>query len=509
MRRAWSAPGHAGSYHPKEKMNYYNLHLPWQRRKHDTCRSVEMSGQDPLSLLDLAAQSLLNDEDSAVRALEKLPVGLFPKLSTAAFDGGHTKTVTAMVQAWPFPCLRLGSLRDQSITQDLLEAVLDGLELVPTSDACPRRSKLKVLDFTHDFEHSNWEECSETTPAPFVIKHMLEEPEADPLAPSSKEQPPHHREPVEIHTDLFLGGLFGFFHLSGFPSYILQRVEKSHGCLRLRCRTLVINQVPLRSLVEILGMLELETIREVRLHHRSRFCFRSDLIQFFTHVGQMSNLGHLIMNDIPWDFPADCFSLLSPLGHLQKLHLIFGCLSGQLQKMLSGLQKPLETLVINGCRLTENDITYLSQSIHATHLKELVLCGNNLSQMVPGPLEVLLGEVSGTLQHLNLRSCRLKEAQLQALLPALCSCSCLRSLVFYDNVISTSGIMNVLQHLAGLKELKRVQYPVPAECVVYLDEYRWGNLNRVELARVHAKLQEMLQALQRADMELTNSTSVA
>lgn len=197
-----------------------------------------------------------------------------------------------------------------------------------------RRSKLKVLDFTHDFEHSNWEECSETTPAPFVITHMLEEPEADPLAPSSKEQSPHNREPVEIHTDLFLGGLFGFFHLSGFPSYILQRVEKSHGCLRLRCRTLVINQVPLRSLVEILGMLELETIREVRLHHRSRFCFRSDLIQFFTHVGQMSNLGHLIMNDIPWDFPADCFSLLSPLGHLQKLHLIFGCLSGQLQKML-------------------------------------------------------------------------------------------------------------------------------------------------------------------------------
>ncbi|XP_034498480.1 melanoma antigen preferentially expressed in tumors isoform X3 [Ailuropoda melanoleuca] len=162
-------------------------------------------------------QSLLNDEDSAVHALEELPVGLFPTLSTAAFDGGHTKTVTAMMQAWPFPCLHLGSLRDQSITQDLLEAVLDGLELVPTNAACPRRSKPKVLDFTHDFEHSNWEECSETTPAPFVVTHMLEEPEADPRVPSSREQPPHHREPMEIHTDLFLGGLFGLFHLSGLP----------------------------------------------------------------------------------------------------------------------------------------------------------------------------------------------------------------------------------------------------------------------------------------------------
>ncbi|XP_032954318.1 melanoma antigen preferentially expressed in tumors-like [Rhinolophus ferrumequinum] len=372
-----------------------------------------------------------------------------------------------------------------------------------------RRSKLKVLDFTHDFERSNWEECSETSPVPFVITHMLEEPEADQLTPSSREQPQCDREPVEIHTDLFLDGLFGFFHLSGFPSYILQRVEKSHGCLRLCCRTLVMNQVPFHSLVEILGVLELEAIRELRLHHRSGFCFQSDLIRFFTQVGQMSNLGNLIMSHIPWDFPADCFSLLSPLGHLQKLHLIFGCLSGQLHKMLSSLQKPLETLVINGCRLTENDITYLSQSIHAARLKELVLCSNNLSETVPGPLEVLLAEVSGTLQHLNLRSCRLKEAQLRALLPALCCCFCLRSLVFFDNVISTSGIMNVLQHLARLKELKRVQYPVPAECVVYLDEYRWENLNRVELARVHTKLQEMLQALQRADMELTNSTSMA
>lgn len=55
--------------------------------------------------------------------------------------------------------------------------------------------------------------------------------------------------------------------------------------------------------------------------------------------------------------------------------------------------------------------------------------------------------------------------------------------------------MDILQHLVGLKELKHVQYPVPAECVVYLDKYRWGNLNRVELAQVHTQLQEILQAL--------------
>ncbi|XP_076711807.1 melanoma antigen preferentially expressed in tumors-like [Callospermophilus lateralis] len=373
--------------------------------------------KDPFTLLDLAAQSLLSDEHSAVCALRELPMGLFPKLSMAAFHGGHTKTVTVMVQACPFHCLHLGALRDQSITQDLLEAVLEGLNFVSPNTVCPRRSKLKVLDFTHDLEHSNWEECSEISPAPFDIMHTLEEQEADQLMPSCREQPRHYQEPMEIHTDLLLGSLFGFFHLSGFPSYTLQRAERSHSYLRLCCRTLFINQVPFRSLVKILGMPELEAIREVRLHHWSRFCFLSDLIQFFTQVGQMCNLGNLIMSGIPWNFPADCFSLMNPLYHLQKLHLIFGCLSGQLNKMLNGLQKPLETLVINGCRLTEDDITYLSQSIHATRLKELALCSNNLSQMAPGPLEILLSETSGTLQHLNLRSCRLKEAQLRALLP--------------------------------------------------------------------------------------------
>lgn len=137
-----------------------------------------------------------------------------------------------------------------------------------------------------------------------------------------------------IHADLFLGGLFGLFHLSEFPWDTLQGAEKEHGYLRLFCRTLVITQVPFRSVVEILGVLELEAIPEGRLQHRSRFFFQSDLIQLFPQAGHRSNLGNLIMSNIPWDFPADCVSPLRPLGHLQKLHLIFGCLSGQLQKLL-------------------------------------------------------------------------------------------------------------------------------------------------------------------------------
>ncbi|XP_049721418.1 melanoma antigen preferentially expressed in tumors-like [Elephas maximus indicus] len=432
-----------------------------------------MSRQDPRSLLDLAVQSLLSDEDSAVRVLKELPVSLFPILFTKALAGGHRKIVKAMVQLWRFPCLHVGSMRKRS--KYLLEAVLDGLQLVPANTACHRRSKLKVLDVTHDYEISNWEECSETSTAPFLITHRLEKLEADQHTLNSREQSLCDGEPVEINPDLKLCGL-----------------------------TLVITQVPFCSLVEIMGTLELESTEELRLQHKYMISFQSHLLQFFTQVGQITSLSNLILPDLPWNFLADCFSVLSCLGHLKKLHLIFSSLSGQLRKMLSCLQKLLESLVVTGCRLIKNDIAYLSLSIHATCLKELVLSNNNLSQMAPGPLEVLLGKVSDTLQHLNLRSCELEEFQLKALLPALCSCSHLWSLVLGDNLISMSGLMNVLQQLAGLKELKCVQYPVPAECVMYLDDSRSGKLNRVKVAQVHTILQDTLQTLQREDIKLTN-----
>lgn len=75
----------------------------------------------------------------------RTPCGPLPNTVHCGLDGGHTKTMTATLQAWPFPCLRLGSLRDQSITGDLLEVVLDGLELVPTNTACPSNRKDRVL----------------------------------------------------------------------------------------------------------------------------------------------------------------------------------------------------------------------------------------------------------------------------------------------------------------------------------------------------------------------------
>lgn len=100
----------------------------------------------PRRLLDLACQSLLRDEASAIAALEWLPVELFPPLFMAAFAGKHSRVLKAMVQAWPFPCLPLGALMNHwQPYQDILQAVLEGLDALLAQDTRPRYGGLSSL----------------------------------------------------------------------------------------------------------------------------------------------------------------------------------------------------------------------------------------------------------------------------------------------------------------------------------------------------------------------------
>ncbi|XP_011942758.1 PREDICTED: leucine-rich repeat-containing protein PRAME-like [Cercocebus atys] len=122
---------------------------------------MEVNHPAPLRLLELAAHSLLSNEASVLLVLEQLTVNLFPPLLTAAFAKGHRKALKALVQAWPFPFLRLGSLIVQWPNQDSLQAVVDGLEAFSAHTACPRKSELRMLDFTLDSEQVHSKGASE------------------------------------------------------------------------------------------------------------------------------------------------------------------------------------------------------------------------------------------------------------------------------------------------------------------------------------------------------------
>uniref|UniRef100_A0A3Q2IBN1 Leucine-rich repeat-containing protein 14 n=1 Tax=Equus caballus TaxID=9796 RepID=A0A3Q2IBN1_HORSE len=459
-------------------------------RPRDAKRLVSGRTSSPASprLLELAAHSPLSSEASPLPALEEFTVSLFPPLLTAAFAKGHKKALKALVHAWPFPFLCLGSLIVQWPNQDSLQAVLDGLEVFPACRACPR-SKLRVLDLTLDFEQIQGQGASEALARfplwlPSTVKAEMPQATARPKpAEDARKGPRQPWEPVELHIDLFLRGPF---KLDTFLSGLLNKVERSCGSLCLCCRKLHIEEMPFNSLIGILKMLDLDFIRELEVFDWFRALSEHSL--FATQLGRICNLCSLKPAYYHWAFSPEgrqsssyFLSQLSKLGHLQKLHLSYSYLSGNLQQpsLLSCLQTPLHTLEIRSCTLLDTDITYLSQSFHTTHLKKLDLSGNNLSHVVPGPLETLLE----------------KDAHLCAILPALCHCSHLSSLGLSDSPISRAGLLSLLEHRAGLMELKHVLYHIPVECFVYLDGLSWGPVNEEKLYQVQAELQKLLQAL--------------
>nr|XP_020141083.1 PRAME family member 12-like [Microcebus murinus] len=126
-----------------------------------------MSLQAPPRLLQLAGQSLLRDEAVAFRDVKELPRDFFPQLFMEAFTKRQRKVLTAMVQAWPFTCLLLGSLM---LTPDLetLRAVLDGLDVLLAQKVRPSGWKLRVLDL-RQVGQNFWSFWSVWSAAPVLI----------------------------------------------------------------------------------------------------------------------------------------------------------------------------------------------------------------------------------------------------------------------------------------------------------------------------------------------------
>ncbi|XP_033623278.1 PRAME family member 20-like [Fukomys damarensis] len=194
-----------------------------------------MSTDSPPTLLKLAVQSLLRDEDLAMGAVEDLPGELFPPVFMEAFTRGHTEVLKAMVLSWPFPYLPLGALmsmrRPQTsdaevdivqVQERMLQAVLDGLDVLLSQKICSRILKLQVLDMrdTHQKFWRVWagnelEACSSED-----MKRRNTEKNGARAA---------EQQPLEVILDLWLG----LECLNPFQSYLLKWVQKRKGLMKL------------------------------------------------------------------------------------------------------------------------------------------------------------------------------------------------------------------------------------------------------------------------------------
>ncbi|KAM9226291.1 melanoma antigen preferentially expressed in tumors-like [Dugong dugon] len=436
----------------------------YQDKAQDFFRSrfISMNSWSPLRLFDLANQSLLQDEDTAIAALESLPTELFPPLFMAAIAGRHIQTLKAIVQAWPFTCLPLGALlKAQEPHQDILKAALDGLDVLLAQKFLPRRWKQKVLDLHLKAHTSFWDVWSGTYDR--VSSCSLKEPEA--IQPRTKRRKLDDSRTVEKHPLAPMELLIDLCLKEAAPdeilTFLIKRVKQRTDLLHLCCRKLKIVATTLQNIEKILKMVQLDYVQELKVNCTWDL---TTLARFAPYLGQMINLNRLCLSHVIMDsfipqvvnevekLVAQFSSQLLSLHQLQKLHLasvLF--LEGHLDQVLRCLKTPLETLIITNCLLLESDLAYLSLCPITSQLRYLNLSDVNLNVLSPEFLQILLERTSATLYHLNFDGCGITDSQLT-------------TFSFCGNSVSKVVLEGLLRHTLPLSRFRLGVFPVPLEC---------------------------------------------
>ncbi|XP_053431504.1 PRAME family member 12-like [Nycticebus coucang] len=418
-----------------------------------------MNFEGELRLLDLAVHSLARNEALAISALEELPRELFPPLFMEAFTRRRSRVLTAMVQAWPFTCLPLGSLMK---TRDLktLKAVLDGLDALLAQKVRSRRWILQVLDL-RDVDENIWTMWSEAV-APTCSTNTLDERETGKDCPGSGRE-----KPFKVIVDLYLDITTLDESLTYLSVWARQRKDFVHLC----CTKLDILAGAFKIIRNVLHIVELDCIQEVEVNCHWKL---PTLGRFASYLGRMTHLQTLLVSHV--SAPA----YLSPemkkkylsqfatsflkLDCLQALHMHSDSfLEGHLDQVLRCLKTPLDTFSISHCPLVELDVKHLSWCPTLSQLKHLVLTNVRLTDFSPEPLQLLLERVAATLQTLDLDDCGISDAQLRVILPSLSRCSQLMTFSFCGNQISMAALEDLVHHTIRLSKFSTGLYPAPLE----------------------------------------------
>ncbi|XP_069335243.1 PRAME family member 12-like [Eulemur rufifrons] len=434
-----------------------------------------MSLQAPSKLLELAGQSLLRDEAMAIPALGELPTELFPPLFMEAFTKRRSKTLTAMVQAWPFPCLPLGFLM---LTPDrkTLRAVLEGLDVLLAQKVRPSGCKLQVLDLRKDeIFRSMW------SGAPVRSPQAMSQRQTGDDCPGTQRQ-----WPLKVVIDFL--STCDSKQEKKFLKYVFEWAQQREDLVHLCCKQVMILGLQTPSVKKFLDMVELKCVQKLYLDMVELECDQDvkmcnfsevyELGRFVPYLAQMKSLQKLHISytfedNYTWiekpepekvgQVVARVASTFLKLDKLQELSLFSVCfLQDHLDQLVRCLKTPLETFQMTECRFSESEMKHLFLCPSMHQLKELNLSGIILSDVNLEPFQTLLENAAATLQVLILKDCCITDAQLSVILPALSSCHQLITLNLRGNRISKAVLENLLRHTVS--GLRLVGYPVPEEC---------------------------------------------
>ncbi|XP_006888913.1 PREDICTED: melanoma antigen preferentially expressed in tumors-like [Elephantulus edwardii] len=440
-----------------------------------------MGRQNPPRLVDLATQSLLEDEATAMAGLQSLPRDSFPPLFFLAVARRCCRTVQAMVEAWPFPYLPLGALLEAlQCDQDILKATLNGIDALLARDFRPTRWKLQVLDLRSNAETNFWH----------VWAGLGDGISASPSRESGAAQPSPERHRVgpsstgekkqcssEAGVLVLLSDLcFTKPSSDELLTFLVKRVEEKKPLPQLCCRRLEFLAEPLRFHIvnNIFDNIHLDCVEEVEVSCHWQLDHKAKFTQY---LGKMVHLNSLYFGRdfldhwTHWDATVvtSLFAQFSiaflHLQHLRHLHIhLTSSLLSKLHQVFRYLEAPLESLYITDSCMTGSDLEYLSRCSSTCRLSRLHLRNVQIVGIAAVFLNILLERISGTLKELDLSGCGMTDVEFTALLPALGQCSQLDLLRFSGNSLSIDVLESLLLHTLPQNNITMLEVPFPWEC---------------------------------------------
>ncbi|XP_048338515.1 leucine-rich repeat-containing protein 14 isoform X2 [Sphaerodactylus townsendi] len=405
------------------------------------------------SLVFVCAQKVVSHHAILRGALDFLPKELYPVLFKAAFMDKRTLALQDLVQTWPFPVLSFQKLLrkcqhcERALIQErpnrlCVQTVILGVvtylikELEDRHRNKSKGPRLQILDMTGLQDEGQGPESMSlwsrtVTLAKACLDISKQQSKCMKRASKRRKGPYNHSVVLPPPQPIFVEVWVDLFVNSTSYGVLKDSLQiNSSNALRLRCRDFRAEELSIASTVGLLEFLDPAGVRQVDLRFNNLGL--SGLRVVLPHLAKFTNLASLKLPysnidvrrlTVGMEGSLQYFATqLSRLACLKELNLGSSRLSGKLTQLLGGLQSPLESLELAFCYLLPNDLAYLSRSLHTPALKKLDLSGNNLSDCLLQPFQVLLTETSGTLLHLDIMESRLMDTHLSALLPALCMC---------------------------------------------------------------------------------------
>lgn len=458
----------------------------------ELCRSSSQNNQPVKSLLQIAADCIVQDSTSTLMAINVLPQELCMILMQQALEGNRDRAVDVLLTKWPLQTLSLkkfapdiftsiGMLHDHA---ELTRVAKQGLRyttciahnfLETLKKKC--KTKLKYVDMTG---YPTAEVISYYLATHCMLAHnearqnmMIKKyEEAVKLLPEDEANGKLERFTTDhsLPEDYFAVKLDVF--ISSEPAlYEMCKALKVSGfkdsTLRLIVDKLDVTCLGQAKVAILLEQIDSEHLHGLRLKYNSLnsvdFVKMCPLLGKFTSLTALDlscNTINVFQNDTACDEMAKLFSSLQSLV---RLDLSNNRIKSKLRRVLSPLAKPLQFLRVAACGLSLTDMTYLSMSHHTAGLREIDISENGLNVCF-GTVLHLLRNIQLHVSVLELEDTSISDNHMDSINISLKLLTSLMYLNISGNSVLSEKLCDLGTAVAGLSDLQYICMSYPRDC---------------------------------------------